>query len=136
MRDFGVSTINPLSPFTYSDTNCLFNNICSICDEFFNLKLSRAGLGFSVKTRTTPAGNDIIKFPVIFTEHLKQNIAATKHVVKLNMTRIITRTLLVYIKMQILKEILFRINKNCSKCNTISISKLFKQTLLKNESII
>jgi len=32
-----------------------------------------------MKTLTTPAGNDIIKFPVIFTEHLKQNVWATKH---------------------------------------------------------
>lgn len=30
----------------------------------------RAGEGFSVNTRTTPAGNDIITFPVVYTTQL------------------------------------------------------------------
>ena len=56
---------------TYCSINCLLSIVFSNLEVFFILKLSNAGFGFSLKTRTTPAGNDIITFPVIFTIHLK-----------------------------------------------------------------
>lgn len=56
---------------SYLTNNWVFGMTCSSLAALRILKLSADGEGFSVNAFTIPAGNDIIKLPVVFTAHLK-----------------------------------------------------------------
>lgn len=48
-----------------------------------NRKLSTGGVGLDEKIRVIPAGNDMVRSPVIFTRHLR-GVATHTHIHKTN----------------------------------------------------